>query len=346
MTISTGSSSYGSCLASCPVGQDGSRLRRSRPPGLRGLPVPHGVDGRSCIAARAATRSLSSRCSRREASRSPRRSATRFSRVQPTCRAQRDGCSKQSRSFPGRSICGLLEVLAGDLVERLEECLASGMVSAARAHVAFRHELARLTIEEAIAPDRRIALHRGALAALVARGGDDPDVAHLAHHAEAAGDPEAVLRWAPRAAGRAASSGAHREAAAQYARALSFSGALSLQMRSELLVRRADECYMTDQFAEAIEAQLGALDCQRQLRGRARGGRLAAVAVAIAALRRPNRGGRGGGARSGRAAGAAPAWPRACARIQRRLAPVHVGGGPRRDQGVGCPCDRARRADR
>jgi tetratricopeptide (TPR) repeat protein len=85
------------------------------------------------------------------------------------------------------------------------------------------------------------------------------------HHAEAAGDAKAVLRWAPRAAERAASSGAHREAAAQHTRALRFADRLSLPRRAELLQRRADECYMTDQFADAIEAQQAALDCQRRL---------------------------------------------------------------------------------
>ena len=67
------------------------------------------------------------------------------------------------------------------------------------------------------------------------------------------------------AAERAASSGAHREAAAQYARALRFADGLSLDRRAELLQRRADECYMTDQFDEAIEAQEAALECHRQL---------------------------------------------------------------------------------
>lgn len=169
---------------------------------------------------------------------------------------------------PGQVDLWLLELLAGELVDRLEECLASGMLSAGRMYVTFRHELARLAIEDAIAPDRRIALNRGVLAALAARGRDDPDFARLAHHAEAAGDVDAVLRWAPRAAERAAAAGAHREAAAQYARALSFADGLGLRARAELLHRRADECYMTDQFAEALEAQEGALDCRRELSDR------------------------------------------------------------------------------
>ena len=137
--------------------------------------------------------------------------------------------------IPGQVDLWLLEALAGELVDRLDECLASSMLRAGSAHVAFRHELARLAVEEATAPNRRVALHRGALDALTARGGDEHDFARLAHHSEAAGDVRGVLRWAPQAAERAASSGAHREAAAQYGRALRFADGVSLETRGELL---------------------------------------------------------------------------------------------------------------
>jgi DNA-binding CsgD family transcriptional regulator/tetratricopeptide (TPR) repeat protein len=163
---------------------------------------------------------------------------------------------------PGRVDVWLLEAMAGDGLERLDECLASGMLAAGRTDVEFRHELARATVEEAMAPNRRLALHRTALAALTARNGD---VARLAHHADAAGDGDAVLRWAPRAAERAAASGAHREAAAQYARALRFGGGLPDQLRAELLRRHADECYLTADFDAAVDAQREALACFRRL---------------------------------------------------------------------------------
>src|SRR5262249_9631167 len=52
----------------------------------------------------------------------------------------------------------LLEMLAGGSLDQLDECLASGMLRHEDAAIAFRHELARLAIEEAISPHRRIAL--------------------------------------------------------------------------------------------------------------------------------------------------------------------------------------------
>jgi len=131
--------------------------------------------------------------------------------------------------------------------------------------VAFRHELARLAVEESLPPNVKVALHRKALAALGDRSAGASEVARLAHHAEAAGDAEAVLRFAPAAAGQAASVGAHREAAAQYGRALLFAGALPLEARAELLERRAHECALVGQFTEAIEVRQQALECRREL---------------------------------------------------------------------------------
>jgi DNA-binding NarL/FixJ family response regulator len=149
----------------------------------------------------------------------------------------------------------LLEALAGEYLTALEECLNSGMlVESTAGSVAFRHELARLAIDETIEPRHRLSLHRAALAALVEPPAGPPDAARLAHHADAAGDADAVLRFAPAAAEQAAAQGAHREAAAQYARALRFSNSLPSETRAELLERRSQECFQVDDVDEAIGA--------------------------------------------------------------------------------------------
>jgi DNA-binding CsgD family transcriptional regulator/tetratricopeptide (TPR) repeat protein len=159
----------------------------------------------------------------------------------------------------------LLEALVGDRAESVEECLGSGVLMTEPGGVGFRHELARLAIEQALAPTRAVALHRKALAALADPVAGPPDPARLAHHADAADDVEAVLRHAPRAAQGAARLGAHREAAAQYARALRFGGALPAGTRAGLLERRAYECYLTGDLGEAIAAQERALALRRTL---------------------------------------------------------------------------------
>jgi DNA-binding CsgD family transcriptional regulator len=158
-----------------------------------------------------------------------------------------------------------LELLARVLDEplgALEECLAAGVLQAEGNDIAFRHELARRSVEEAIDPLRRAELHRRVLAALLTGEGNP---ARLAHHAEAAGDTAAVLAHAPPAAEHAASLGAHREAAAQYERALRFADGLPRREVAELLESRAYECYLTDQVEDALAAQLEAREQYRAL---------------------------------------------------------------------------------
>jgi class 3 adenylate cyclase/tetratricopeptide (TPR) repeat protein len=159
----------------------------------------------------------------------------------------------------------LLEALAGDVIDSLDECLASGVLAHAPDGVAFRHELARVAVEESLPPNRRLLLHRKALAELADPPSGTPDLERLAHHADGAGDGSAVLRFAPAAAARAAALGAHREAAAQYARALQFADSLAPRERAELLALRSHECYLTDQSDEAIDALKKAIECHRGL---------------------------------------------------------------------------------
>ncbi len=174
----------------------------------------------------------------------------------------------------------LLETLTAGRLEQLEECLGSGMLAAVGDGIAFRHELARVAIEESLPPHRRQQLHRLALSALAEPPLGVPDLARLSHHAEAAGDAEAVLRFAPAAAERAAALGAHREAAAHYARALRFGAELPTERRAELLERRSFECYVTDQPSDAIACLESAIGAYREL-GDAR--REAAALTSLAA---------------------------------------------------------------
>jgi DNA-binding CsgD family transcriptional regulator len=92
-----------------------------------------------------------------------------------------------------------------------------------------------------------------------------PDAAELAHHADAAGDAAAALEYATLAGTRAASRGAHREAAAQYARALRYAENLPLAELAALLERHARECYFSNQIDDAVAAQRRALECYRNL---------------------------------------------------------------------------------
>jgi DNA-binding CsgD family transcriptional regulator len=157
----------------------------------------------------------------------------------------------------------ILEAVVPNGVVALEECLSSGMLLADGEDFFFRHELARLAIESSIPSYRRTELNRVVLAALESLGGEIADPARLAHHAEAAGDDAAVLRYAPVAGGMAAEAGAHREAADQFARALRAAADMAPGQRGDLLERRAYSCYITDQNPEALAALREAIECHQ-----------------------------------------------------------------------------------
>ncbi|MGH7778018.1 MAG: ATP-binding protein, partial [Candidatus Dormibacterales bacterium] len=175
----------------------------------------------------------------------------RIDRLSPAARTLLDAIAIAPLSTP----LALLPALVGDAVEGLAECVASGSVVVRDSEVSFRHELARMTVEAELGDGERIELHRKALAALGSTGTSSADPARLAHHAAAAGDSSAVLRYGPEAGAAAARVGAHREAAAQYARVLRFSEHLSAAERARLLSRRATECFLNGDYPDAIAAR-------------------------------------------------------------------------------------------
>jgi DNA-binding CsgD family transcriptional regulator/tetratricopeptide (TPR) repeat protein len=166
---------------------------------------------------------------------------------------------------PPQAELWLLEGLADDAGNGIDECLNAGVLAPVPGGLAFRHELARRAVEESVPLHRRMELHRRALNALAAPPVGEPDLARLAHHAEGAADADAVVRYAPAAALHAASLGGHREAAAQYARTLRFAGDSPTELRAGLLERLSQECYLTDQMDEAIDALEQAVTCRREL---------------------------------------------------------------------------------
>lgn len=156
---------------------------------------------------------------------------------------------------PQQTEVWLLEAIAPASFGSLGECLDVGMLTRNNGSVEFRHQLARLAIEDSITPDKSMHLHRKTLRALEtsARGPVDP--ARLAHHAAQAHEPEGLLRYG-RAAGRRASRvGAHREAAAQFERALTVANGAPAVDVGELLEEFADESLHVARVDRAIEAE-------------------------------------------------------------------------------------------
>ncbi len=143
-----------------------------------------------------------------------------------------------------------------------DELLASGLLAGDGAGLSFRHEMVRRAVAGAIPPLRSGRIHARILGVLRDRGGDDD--ARLAFHAEAAGDGPEVLRYAPAAARRAAALGSHREAAAQFERALRFSGGLDPAAAAGLYDGLAAELGLLDRWQDAADALERALDGWRE----------------------------------------------------------------------------------
>jgi ATP/maltotriose-dependent transcriptional regulator MalT len=164
----------------------------------------------------------------------------------------------------------LLERAAASTAEMVDDLAACGLLVADGAALRFRHEIARRAVEQAIPGHRLPAIHARILAALHDAGCEDH--ARLAFHAEAAGDALAALQHATLAGRRAAGLGSHREAAAQFERALRFAAgepAGTLAARYDAL---AGELWVIDSFGAAAEAYQRALDLWREAGDRLREG--------------------------------------------------------------------------
>lgn len=149
-----------------------------------------------------------------------------------------------------------LAAVAGQPVAAVDEAVGSGLLVETDGLPAFRHELGRLAILDDVRPRTRQAVHRRALERALAAGSADP--ARLAAHAIGANDADAIVALAPPAAVRAASLGAHRQAADLYAAAL---GAWDARHDAgpaaglaDLLEAHAEQATLADQHDAAVES--------------------------------------------------------------------------------------------
>jgi DNA-binding CsgD family transcriptional regulator/tetratricopeptide (TPR) repeat protein len=162
-----------------------------------------------------------------------------------------------------RADIGLLTAVAGETAAAADDCVSRGVLVADGSGVSFRHELARLAVEQSMPQAQRAAVHGRALAGLTARGSSDHR--RLAYHAAGCGDRAAVLEHAPRAAGRAARLGAHREAVDHLQRAVDHHDRPD-RRRADLLGQLSYECYLTGLLDRSLAAQRAALEIHQSRR--------------------------------------------------------------------------------
>lgn len=188
----------------------------------------------------------------------------------------RDAVLGRAMSLPGPSRTGLetlaliggrigpeVALAAGVSADQLDDAVRSGLVQADGASLRFRHELARLAIDSAISPHRRLELHGRILDGLLA--GECEDTARLAFHADQAGRRAEGARFAAAAGRRAAGLGAHREATVQYRRALRLLRAEQVVERAGLLDALATELTFLDRWEESAVERLAAIELWRTL---------------------------------------------------------------------------------
>jgi len=157
----------------------------------------------------------------------------------------------------------LLHDVAGHGADATDDLVGAGLLAGDGDRLRFRHEIARLAVEQAIPAHRRTAIHRGVLDALLAAGGADD--ARLAFHAEGAGDAARVLEHAPAAGRRASELAAHRESAAQYERALRFAAGTDPRTVAGLHDALAYEYSLVDRWEDSAEHRAAGLALWREV---------------------------------------------------------------------------------
>ncbi|MFC5137734.1 AAA family ATPase [Actinomycetospora rhizophila] len=151
---------------------------------------------------------------------------------------------------PGHADAALLDAVRPTWRDDVEVPERRGIVGLHEGAVAFRHELARQAVEQALPPIRRLGLERAVLAALLAH--DPPDRARILHHAARCADVDAVLAHAPAAARAAAAAGAHQQSLAWYAQLAPHAALLPPAEQAALAEEHAWELYAAHRVEEAV----------------------------------------------------------------------------------------------
>ena len=168
-----------------------------------------------------------------------------------------------------RAEVDLVRQASGCDMSAIDELMSSGLLAGAGEQLTFRHEIARLAVLGSIPAHRLRPMHSAILDAMRVGGGDDT---MLTFHAEAARDYASVVHYARRTAQRAAKLGSHREAAAQYERALRFAGDMPQELLAGLLDDLAEELFLIDRWHDAEMANRKAMELWRRLDDRLREG--------------------------------------------------------------------------
>jgi DNA-binding CsgD family transcriptional regulator/tetratricopeptide (TPR) repeat protein len=191
---------------------------------------------------------------------------TRVARLSPAAKV----IVELASLMPGEAEVWLIEAVLDPDSAAIDECIERGILHSRGSALAFRHELARQSVDDSLPIGRARELHRKILAQLIDREGERDALPQLVHHASRAGDEEATLRFAIPAAQHASAVGAHREAASLYKTSLSFTHRLSPETKADLMEKLSFENYLINNITEAIQVRKEAILIWKQLERRDR----------------------------------------------------------------------------
>jgi len=157
-----------------------------------------------------------------------------------------------------------LDKINASLLPAIEECMGAQILVVKDDRLVFKHELYRRTIEEALSPLLRIALHKRILELFREIFEQNQETERIIHHAKNANEYDLVVHYAPLAAQQAALVGAHREACKLYYTAIEYYQGNNANVLIRFYEAYAYECYLINQIREAIIYQGKALALRQQ----------------------------------------------------------------------------------
>jgi len=158
-----------------------------------------------------------------------------------------------------------LEKLAPGAEQALQDCLAMKVLIQEGRTLRFKHELYRRTIENSLSPLLRIRLNRKVVDSLRESFEQNNELERIVHHAKNANEHDIVVQYAPLAARHAAQVGSHLEASKLLYSAIEYYQGNDVRKQIELYESYAFECYLTNQFREAVIYQGKALALRKEL---------------------------------------------------------------------------------
>ena len=142
--------------------------------------------------------------------------------------------------------------LKSALGKAIDHCFAMSVILVQNDKVVFKHELYRRTIEESLTPFKRMELNKMMLDLFLDSFEEKGEIERILHYAKNANEKKLVVKYAPEAAAKAASIGAHKEASKLFLTAIEYFEGNNKNQLAQFYKAYAYECYLSNQIQEAI----------------------------------------------------------------------------------------------